>query len=161
MPRWSKRAAGGGVEVAATVPEARRQAASPTERRSREPGGTSCAGPADRARPRARLPGRVVRAALREPLAAAGGDDPLGAVHRRDGEPGDAASVRRVSRPARAGGRTGGGARGDRQADGVLPPEGEDPAGGGAHPRRAARRTGAADDGGALRAPRGGAEDRE
>src|SRR2546429_559284 len=112
-----------------------------------------------RPRARPRLPRRVVRAPLPHPVGAGGGDHPLGAVHRRDGEPGDARALRRAPVAGRARRGAPGARRGAHQAHRLLPPEDEVDPGDGARHRRAARRPGARFHGGADRAPRHRAED--
>jgi len=118
-------------------------------------------GATDRARPGRALPGDPIAAPPPDAAAAPGRDHPLGAVHRRPGQPGDPRALRAV--PHRRGVRRGRPARARRihPLDGVLPAEGPGDRPDGPHGRRTVRRRGAAHDGGAASAPRRRPQDRQ
>src|ERR1700676_515956 len=90
-----------------------------------------------------------------------GGDDSLGAVHRRRRQSGNAATIPRVSRRARDGG--GGSATGRRvnRQDRILSAENAIADGRGAEDRRGLRRRGSIRDGRARENSGSGAQDRE
>ena len=136
--------------------------AAPPERRPR-----TAAGRARRTLERlvGRVPGhgaRPLRPRPPQPVRAAGGHDPVGPVHRRAGEHGDAAPVRPVpdarrtwpsAEPARG--------RGDHPLDGLLQEQDEEPHRHGHRRRRALRRRGAQPHGGPRHPPGRRAQDRQ
>ncbi len=106
------------------------------------------------------IPTCTARSTL-ERLRVVGRDDPVGAVHRRTREHGDAHAVREVPDAARSRGGRPRRARVDHPVDGLLPVEGEEPHRDGAGGRRTLRRR---DPGRARRsrhAARGRAQDRQ
>ena len=86
---------------------------------------------------------RALRAAARQPVPAADRDDPLGAVHRRDGQQGHARGVRALPDAGRPRGGQPARARGAHPLHRLLPLEGEEPHRHGRRARRALRRRGA------------------
>ena len=88
-------------------------------------------------------PPSCARSTTTSPFQLLDRDDPVGAVHRRDGQQGHAGGVRAVPDAGRPRGREPARARGPRPLHRVLPLEGEEPHRHGRRARRALRRRGA------------------